>query len=101
MPTLKRKRVAALLNLSAGTIAGQGEAALRDILTSAFEQHAISADLEFLSGAELGAAAERALKLVSNRQLDAVIVGGGDGSIRTVASVLAGSGAALGILPLG
>jgi diacylglycerol kinase family enzyme len=101
MPSLNRKRVAALLNVSAGTIAGQGEAALRDILASAFEKHGISAKLEFLPSADLGAAAERVLKQALNRELDAVIVGGGDGSIRTVASVLAGSGVALGILPLG
>src|SRR6202035_2250089 len=34
-------------------------------------------------------------------ELDAVVVGGGDGSIRTVASVLAGSDVPLGIIPLG
>jgi diacylglycerol kinase family enzyme len=101
MPSLNRKRVAALLNVAAGTINGQGEAALRDILASAFEKHGISANLEFLPSADLGAAAERALKQVLNGELDAVMVGGGDGSIRTVASVLAGSGVALGILPLG
>jgi diacylglycerol kinase family enzyme len=101
MPALKRKRVAALLNLSAGTIEGQDETSLRDILTSAFEKHGIFPNLEFLPGTELGAAAERALKLVLNRELDVVIVGGGDGSIQTVASVFAGSGAVLGILPLG
>jgi diacylglycerol kinase family enzyme len=101
MPSFSRKRFAALLNVSAGAIAGQGEAALRDRLTSAFEKHGISANLEFLPSAELGAAAERALKQVLNRELDAVIVGGGDGSIQAVASALAGSGVALGILPLG
>src|ERR1700730_1038723 len=101
MPTSKRKRVAALLNRSAGTIERQGETSLRDILTAAFQKHGISANLEFLPGADLGPAAERALKQVLNRELDAVIVGGGDGSIQTVASVFAGSGAPLGILPLG
>jgi diacylglycerol kinase family enzyme len=101
MPTSKRKRVAALLNRSAGTIQDQGETALRDILAAAFQKHGIAADLEFLPGAELRPAAERALQQVLDRELDAVIVGGGDGSIQTVASVFAGSGAPVGILPLG
>jgi diacylglycerol kinase family enzyme len=101
MPTTKRKRVAALLNRGAGTIEGQGETSLREILTAAFQKHGISAKLEFLPGADLGPAAERALEQVLNREFDAVVVGGGDGSIATVASVLAGSGAPLGILPLG
>jgi diacylglycerol kinase family enzyme len=96
-----RKRVAALLNVSAGTIEREGETAFRATLTSAFQQSGISATLEFLPGADLAAAAARALRLVLDRELDAVVVGGGDGSVRTVASVLAGSGAALGILPLG
>jgi diacylglycerol kinase family enzyme len=101
MATLKPKRVAALLNRTAGTIAGEGETSLRRILTAAFQKHGISVNLEFLPAAGLGSAAERALKQVLNRELDAVIVGGGDGSIQTVASVLAESGAPLGILPLG
>jgi diacylglycerol kinase family enzyme len=101
MSSLSRKRVAALVSVSAGAVVGHGEAELRDLLTSALEKHEISADLEFLPGAELADAAERAMKQVLNRKLHAIVVGGGDGSIRTVASVLAGSGVALGILPLG
>jgi diacylglycerol kinase family enzyme len=38
---------------------------------------------------------------VFSGELDAIVVGGGDGSIRTVASVLAGSGVPLGIISLG
>jgi diacylglycerol kinase family enzyme len=101
MPTLKQKRVAALLNPRAGTIERQGETSLRDILAAAFQKHGISADLQFLSAADLGPATERALEQVSNGELDAVVVGGGDGSIQAVANVLAGSGVPLGILPLG
>jgi diacylglycerol kinase family enzyme len=49
----------------------------------------------------LQAAAERAVQRVREQELDALVVGGGDGSIRTVAHVLAGTGVPLGILPLG
>jgi diacylglycerol kinase family enzyme len=101
MATLKPKRIVALVNRWAGTAERLGEPSLRATLTAAFENHGISATLEFLSGTDLGAAAERALTQVRDRELDAIIVGGGDGSIQSVAGVLAGTGAPLGILPLG
>src|ERR1700721_1032871 len=96
-----RLRVAALLNASAGTIERQGAGTLRQSRTAAFEKHGIAAALEFLPGSELGSAAERARQQVVDGKLDAIVVGGGDGSVRTVASVLAGSNIPLGILPLG
>jgi diacylglycerol kinase family enzyme len=96
-----RLRVAALLNASASTIERQVAGTLRDVLASVFEQHGIAAVLEFLPGSELKSAAERARQQVVDGKLDAIVVGGGDGSVRTVASVLAGSNIPLGILPLG
>jgi diacylglycerol kinase family enzyme len=94
-------RIVALLNASGGTIERRGVATLRDVLASAFQQHGIVAALEFLPGSELELAAERARQQVIDGKLDAIVVGGGDGSVRTVAGVLAGSGIPLGILPLG
>ena len=94
-------RVAALFNESAGTVVGQSGQSLRDELALAFEQHALMGTPEFLPGPELKSAAERALEQAKRGELDAVIVGGGDGSIRTVAGVLAGSGVPLGVIPLG
>ena len=47
------------------------------------------------------AAAKRALVQAKRGEIDAVVVGGGDGSIRTVASVLAETSVPLGVLPLG
>jgi diacylglycerol kinase family enzyme len=94
-------RVAALLNASSGAIERKGAGTLRDVLASAFEKHGIAAALEFVPGSELGAAAERARQQVIDGKLDAIVVGGGDGSVRTVASVLAGTDIPLGILPLG
>src|SRR3981081_1441047 len=96
-----RLRVAALLNASAGTIERQGAGTLRDVLASAFEKHGIAAALEFLPASELESAAERARQQVNDGKLDAIAIGGGDGSVRTVASVLAGRGIPLGIIPLG
>lgn len=98
---MKPARVEVLLNASAGTAEKEGPDKLRATLEAAFAKHAMSARLEFLKGADLRAGAERALERVTRGELDAVVASGGDGSIRTVAGVFAGSGVPLGIIPLG
>jgi hypothetical protein len=67
MSLMKRLRVVALLNTSAGTIERQGDRALRDALATAFEKRGISAVLQFLPGTELRSAAERARQPVLSR----------------------------------
>jgi diacylglycerol kinase family enzyme len=95
------RRVVVLINASSGTIQGQGRDRLREALDMAFARYAIAADLEFISGEELRPRTEHAFQRVKQAELDAVVIAGGDGSIRTAASVLAGSGVPLGIVPLG
>ena len=92
---MKPQRVSVLLNASSGKIDGEAREQLREARQSAFEKHGTSASLEFLPGEDLRSGAERALERVTRGELDAVIIGGGDGSIRTMASVLAGSGVPL------
>ena len=94
-------RVVALLNVGAGTADHHGVAQLRGGLASAFDASGITAQLSFCSGPELKPLAEAALAKVRSGAIDAVVIGGGDGSIRTVAGVLAGTNVPLGILPLG
>jgi NAD(P)-dependent dehydrogenase (short-subunit alcohol dehydrogenase family) len=92
-------RVVALMNAGAGSQApAQGT---RAALDRSFAEHGVDAVLRFLSGTELKAAARDALGLARRGEIDAVVVGGGDGSVRTVAGVLADTGVPLGILPLG
>jgi diacylglycerol kinase family enzyme len=98
---VKPARVAVLLNASAGTIEGQDGNALRDSLQSAFQRHAISATIELAPGADLRASTERALQRAAAGDLGAIVVGGGDGTIRTVASIVGASSVPLGIIPLG
>jgi diacylglycerol kinase family enzyme len=101
IPMQSPLRVVVLLNASAGALQAQGGAALGDTVMAAFRQHGISVTLEISHGPDLDAAAERAAQRAHNQEVDAVVVGGGDGSIRTVVQVLAGSEIPLGILPLG
>lgn len=61
----------------------------------------MTAELKFLLGDQLKAAAEGARDKVAAGALDAIVVSGGDGTIRTIAAVLADSGAPLGIIPGG
>ncbi len=93
-------RAAVLINRSAGTARKGGED-LDERLAALFNEAGIEASIEFLDGPELRPAAESAAKQAQAKKLDAVIVGGGDGTVRCVASALADTGVPMGILPLG
>ena len=101
MTPAKPRRLVALLNAGAGTVETHADEKLRDTLDTAFAAHGIAATLRFVPGAELRQAAEQALASVRAGEFDAIAVGGGDGSIRTVAGVLVGQDVPLGVLPLG
>ncbi|MGB6195357.1 MAG: diacylglycerol kinase family protein, partial [Methyloceanibacter sp.] len=90
-----------LLNAGAGTASHTGADGLLGDLEAALQALDVSADLEICSGPDLKRLAEAALARARSAEIDAVVVGGGDGSIRTVAGVLAQTGVPLGILPLG
>jgi diacylglycerol kinase family enzyme len=94
-------RVVALVNETAGTAERQNASTLRDTLASAFARRGVSVDLQLLPSARIKEAAEQAQERAARGDIDAVVVGGGDGTINTVASVLAGTGTPLGLLPLG
>ena len=95
------RRVVALMNAAAGAFSQTLAADVQSALTASFAHHGVAADIKFVDGEALHSAAEAALARVKRGECDAIVVGGGDGSIRTVAGVLAGTGLPLGILPLG
>ncbi|HMI96714.1 MAG TPA: diacylglycerol kinase family protein [Micropepsaceae bacterium] len=101
METHPPLRVVALLNVLAGSVDGRPGEEIRDTVRSAFAARGISCEVEGLSGGKLADAASQALEKAKRNEVDAIIAGGGDGTIHTVAGVLAGTGVPLGILPLG
>ena len=101
MSQTKRFRMAVLLNSAAGNIICDNGQTLSETLAAAFTRHGITARLDFLSATELKAGAKRALQQAETNQIDALVVGGGDGSIASVVNVIAGSDVPIGILPLG
>ena len=93
-------RVRAIVNRGGGTLLGSGgdDAEAEARLSSAFEAAGVEADVRLVDGPclqdEFRAAAQ-------DDALDAVVAGGGDGTVSCAAGELAGTGRPLGVLPLG
>jgi diacylglycerol kinase family enzyme len=83
-----------IVNAGAGTVADDAKSAIE----AAFAKHGVRAQVHVpQSGADL---CDIARKLAAGKPR-AIAAAGGDGTLNAVASVLAGTGIALGVLPLG
>ncbi|HEX3128926.1 MAG TPA: diacylglycerol kinase family protein [Thermoanaerobaculia bacterium] len=92
---MKPRRVLAIINSEGGTVRrGDFDAAT---IQGMFREAGVEADVRFVPGDQVDATASEAVRSGA----DAVIAGGGDGTIRCVASHLAGRSIPLGVLPLG
>ena len=92
-------KVVALVNAQAGASGAQADIVAR--ITAAFAHHDISTLVEVHPADCLTGRARELLDDIKCRRVDAIAAGGGDGTIRSIAAVLAGTGAPLGIPPLG
>jgi diacylglycerol kinase family enzyme len=90
-------RVRVIVNKSGGTFGG-GEDEEGARLAAAFAARGVDADIRLTEPAEI---AEAFLEAAAAPGLDAVVAGGGDGTLSCAAGHLAGTGRPLGILPLG
>jgi diacylglycerol kinase family enzyme len=90
-------RAHAVINLRSGTAMGKSPNELEDILTSAFAEGGRKLTVDVVEPGHI----EAKLQEAANGDADAVIAGGGDGTIRTAASHLLNTDKVLGIVPLG
>jgi diacylglycerol kinase family enzyme len=88
-------RIAVLVNQGSRTVAADGLRA--EDLRRWFLEEGTEADVQVIPGERIAEAARSALAAGA----EAVIAGGGDGTVRSVAGVLAGGSVPLGVLPLG
>ncbi|MEA2600007.1 MAG: hypothetical protein QOF89_999 [Acidobacteriota bacterium] len=88
-------RVTVLVNRGSGTVKKQKVTA--ESLREMFQKAGTEADVRLIPGDQICDAAREAVKAGT----EAVVAGGGDGTIRAVASVLVDGEVPLGVLPLG
>jgi YegS/Rv2252/BmrU family lipid kinase len=88
-------RVTVLVNRGSGTVKKKKLTA--GSLREMFQKTGVEADVRLLPGRQMQDAAREAVK----SETEAVVAGGGDGTIRSVASALIGGELPLGVLPLG
>ena len=89
-------RVRAIVNRAGGTLKGADEEEQQ--IVAAFEAAGVDAEVRMTDSADIYAALKEAAAAPG---LDAVVAGGGDGTLSCAAGHLADSGRAFGILPLG
>ena len=86
-------RVTAIVNSGAGSVEGLDAETLRGM----FQAAGVEAGVRFVPGERIDEVAQEAVR----SGVEAVVAGGGDGTIRAVAAHLAGGSIPMGVLPMG
>jgi len=92
------ERYAAVLNAAAGTLRSRDPDEIVTAVERAFREAGHEIEVTLARGAEVQREIERHAK---RRDLDVLIVGGGDGTVSAAASLLQSTEIVLGVLPLG
>lgn len=95
MCAMKHPRTAIVINRRAGTVRSMGAETVRALITGAF---GTEASVALVDGRAIAGHIRR---LLDDGGIDRLIVGGGDGTLASAASLVAGTGVAIGVLPLG
>lgn len=90
-------RFVALVNARAGEVLQRGEAAFADSIVAGFRKSAIDCEVRFVPPKHLPSAIESAL----DKEPDALLVAGGDGTVNLVLQQLIAAEVPVGLLPLG
>ena len=91
-------RIALVLNSGAGTLRGGDATAVAEKIAAIFQKHGHEVTTTLAEGRDAVAAIRR---IAAAKQVEVLVVGGGDGTISAAAAACAESGTALGVLPLG
>lgn len=86
-----------VLNEEAGAVVRLGVEQVIETLTRVFADSDVRITLHSVPAKDV----QRCLKEAAGTDADAVVVGGGDGTVASAATVLAASGKTMGVLPLG
>lgn len=89
-------KIRVIVNRGGGTLKGKEDG--EQAIAAAFISAGVDADIRMVDSADIDEAMEEAAAAPG---LDAVVAGGGDGTLSSAAGHLAGTGRAFGILPLG
>ncbi len=97
MPSAKREKLTVVLNHDAGTLVSLGPELVEAGLQEIFTTNGCQVRILNVPGDKVGDTLRQSLE----SDADAVIVGGGDGTVAAAATIFAGHNKPLGILPMG